>query len=97
MIKLFSVPPVPILNPHNIVLAQIRTRLNLYKLQRNIAGIFQSMNLSHRYNGDTRPVAAIGITDYTLAVDGQEILQKGCVEFSPGFGKLSGCIHSATL
>jgi hypothetical protein len=36
-------------------------------------------------NGDTRPVAAVGITDHTLAVDGQEILQKSCVKFSPGF------------
>lgn len=51
-----------------------------------LCGRFRPENFSDTArNGDTRPVAAVGITNDTFAVNGKEILQKGCVKLFSGF------------
>jgi len=37
-------PPIPILQPHNIIFSQIRPGLDLYELQGDGSGVFQGMD-----------------------------------------------------
>jgi hypothetical protein len=41
-------PPIPVLQPHNIIFSQIRPGLDLYELQGDGSGVFQGMDLAYR-------------------------------------------------